>query len=206
MPRHTTHLVRSYSGRNGVKPRLLTMHTTEGLGTLDGLANFFDNPATQASSHKATNRFGDWITMVRDEDKAWTQESSNPFCLSIEQLGFASTAKRDWIVKYHNQLKTDARILAVWAAKYNIPIQWAHSAAGTGIISHNDLPGTHWDPGPGFPFNYLVWFTRYQFLLNAGKRRRAARYANLIKGAQAHYGVPARWRTTGYTQNGALHA
>src|SRR5690349_3052274 len=46
------------SSRNGVKPRLIVLHTTEGHNTaglddLRGLVSFFDNPNSQVSAHVA---------------------------------------------------------------------------------------------------------------------------------------------------------
>jgi hypothetical protein len=49
-----TRLVRNRSSRNGSRPRLMVLHTTEGdnhpgIRDLEGLAGWFDNPDAQAS-------------------------------------------------------------------------------------------------------------------------------------------------------------
>lgn len=83
------------SSRRGLKPRIIVLHTTEGhnrpgLTDLSGLVRFFDNPASQASSHVANDAEGNDARMVPDESKAWTQAAFNAVALSIEQIGFAS--------------------------------------------------------------------------------------------------------------------
>jgi N-acetylmuramoyl-L-alanine amidase len=89
--------VRNQSSRGGARPRLIVLHTTEGhsrrgSSDLEGLAAWFDNPASQASAHKGIDAEGNVVTMVPDSRKAWTQCAFNSVALSIEQVGFSSTS------------------------------------------------------------------------------------------------------------------
>jgi hypothetical protein len=166
-------LVRNKSSRGGVKPGLITIHTTEGsnhagITDLRGLGELFDSPGAEASSTVANDGDGNDARFVRDEDKAWTQASDNPFCLSIEQVGFAATSREDWYHKYPHQLANTAKWIAYWSEKWDIPIRRGVAPAGllirSGVASHKQLGisgGGHWDPGPGYPMRYVLLLAKY---------------------------------------------
>jgi len=171
--------VRNQSSRGGVKPRLIVLHTTEGhnrRGTsdLEGLAAWFDDPASQASAHKGIDAEGNVITMVPDSRKAWTQCAFNAVALSVEQVGFSSTSKGEWIARYHRGLRTVARQLAHWSIRHRIPL--AHSTV-RGVCQHKHLGRAgcgHFDCGPGYPERYVrVWalLWRQRFLWAKGRPR-----------------------------------
>lgn len=175
MAKHWKNYVRNYSSRGGVKPRLVVLHTTEshnrpGISDLTSLISWFNNSSSQASSHFGVDAEGNTVRMVKDEHKSWTQRSYNPQALSIEQVGFAKTTRKDWMTDYHVQLRATARIIAHWCDKYKIPYQ--HSSR-SGITRHVDIsgPGGHWDPGPGYPFNYVINFARaWHYFYKAKKK------------------------------------
>jgi hypothetical protein len=157
---HLTRIVRNQSSRNGVKPRLLVLHTTEshnraGVGDLQGLAAWFDNPAAQASSHIGNDAEGNDIRMVPDEAKAWTQAAFNSISLSIEQIGHAS--QTSW---GRAQLENTARWLAHWSRKYDIPLV---RSTTRGVCQHKDLGaagGGHHDCGPNYPLADVLRMAR----------------------------------------------
>jgi hypothetical protein len=156
-------LVRNKSSRNGARPQLIVLHSTEGsnvkgLGDLVGLGGFFDRPAVQASSHVATDAEGNSARYVRDSDKAWTQAHYNPVSLSIEQVGAA--AQKSWSLA---QRQETARWIAYWSKKHGIPIRKAIVSNGrvvrSGVIRHSELGslgGNHHDPGRGFDLHYVL--------------------------------------------------
>jgi N-acetylmuramoyl-L-alanine amidase len=160
MGAHRKRLVRNRSSRNGVKPRLLVLHTTEshnrpGVADLDNLAGWFDNPASQCSSHIGNDAEGNDIRMVPDEAKAWTQARFNSVSLSIEQIGHASQTR--WP---DAQLRNTARWLAFWSRKYGIPLV---RSTERGVCQHRDLGpggGGHHDCGPGYPFDRVLAMAR----------------------------------------------
>ena len=124
------------SSRNGLKPRLIVLHTTEGhnrpgLSDLRGLVSFFDNPRNQVSSHVANDAEGNDARIVPDERKAFTQAAFNSIALSIEQIGFASQTEFP-----QAQLENTARWIAHWSRKWGIPIR--HSTS-SGVCQHRDL-------------------------------------------------------------------
>jgi hypothetical protein len=137
-------LVRNCSSRHGASPLLIVVHDTEGanlpgLRDLQGLADWFDNPAAQASSHVATDADGNSARFVRDEDKAWHVAFYNPVSLGIEQVGFAS--QKTWTLA--EQAET-ARWIAYWSKLHGIPIRKGRvtldgRVACSGVVRHSEL-------------------------------------------------------------------
>lgn len=169
------------SSRNGVNPRLMVLHSTEGvntrgIGDLVGLASFFDRLATQASSTVAIDDEGQSARLVPDSRKAWTQAGYNSLALSIEMIGRAAQSK--WTAA---EVDEAARWLAYWSHKHGIPLQRGRVANGrvlrAGVVTHKQLGalgGGHVDPGDGFPVNRCIRRARYFRALQA-KRRAAKR-------------------------------
>lgn len=197
MAKAFTALVRNRSSRHGTRPSLIVLHTTEGhnrAGTSDliGLANWFDNPAAQSSSHVGIDAEGNKVRMVPDGEKAWTQANFNPQALSIEQVGFASKSKRFWITRYHRGLRAVAEQVADWSIKYNIPLK--HSTS-RGVCQHSDLGaagGGHHDCGPGYPFKYVLYWARLIAWRKKGRKggwrqANARRYKNAVLRQQRRY-------------------
>jgi N-acetyl-anhydromuramyl-L-alanine amidase AmpD len=167
-PQHRLRLLdRNFSSRLGARPTAIAIHSTEGadipnsVQDLDGLRNWFNNPAAQASAHLGIDGDGHAYRMVADEFKAWTILQLNPVTLNIEMVGFASQAPNAWEGRQVNKV---AQYVAYWSHKYGIPIRHGlvRSVNGfpvvlrSGVITHKQLTdagfGTHTDPGKNFPF------------------------------------------------------
>ena len=151
-----TRLVRNYSTRRGVPPRIFVLHYTvspnrTGWSDVYAVAGLFDRAAFQASSNYITDDEGHCLYIVRESDKAWTQAAANPFAISVEQIntgheptyaGSAGLAKIALIVH-------DA------AHRWHFPIQQGLVAGclvvRPGIVDHNSLGacgGGHHDITP----------------------------------------------------------
>lgn len=199
MKPEVTHIVRNRSSRGGVKPQLIVLHTTEGTnrpGTPDlaGLGDFFDQASVQASSHVANDGEGHDARFVPDDEKAWTCSNDNPFTLNLEQIGFASTSRRDWFKLYSHQLANTAKWIAYWSREWDIPIRRGVAPAGflvrSGVASHKQLGimgGGHWDPGPSYPMRYVLRLARY-FAMDEGPKVEKLR--RKINRTRRHYGLP----------------
>lgn len=156
-------LVRNASSRNGARPLLMVLHSTEGanvtgLADLVGLGRFFDTEGVDASSTVANDAEGNSARYVRDSVKAWTQAFYNPVSVSIEMVGRA--AQTEWS---DEQIDESARWLAYWSRKHGIPLQRGAVIGGrvirAGVVTHKDLGilgGGHVDPGAGFPVNKCI--------------------------------------------------
>lgn len=148
------------SSRHGVDPCLIVVHSTESSNIPDSardlraIADWFDNPSAQASSHVVVDSDGQSARLVPDTRKAWTQAYYNPWCLSIEMIGRAAQTR--WA---HAEVEEAARWIAMWHERHGIPIRkGAVSVDGrilrTGVVRHADLGrlgGGHSDPGASFP-------------------------------------------------------
>lgn len=197
MPKTIKRIVRNRSSRRGVTPRLIVLHTTEGtnragLSDLLGLASWFDNPASQASSHLGIDQEGNAVRMVPDAEKSWTQVSYNPQALSIEQVGFASSSTRYWVVTYDAGLRRTAQALARWSNKYKIPLKLS---TYKGVCEHRHLGqagGGHHDCGVNYPLQYVLdwaYLWRWRFKGSPAHSKPQAEYRKRrILAVQRKYG------------------
>jgi N-acetylmuramoyl-L-alanine amidase-like protein len=155
--------VNNQSQREGGRPKLIVFHTTEG-GNEDSLIAEFNDSESDASAHVITTADGKIIRCVPDNKKAWTQCSFNPYCLSDEQIAFASDSRSNWFNR-PAQLMAAAKIAAYWSVTHHIPLRRGIIAPGqlsilrTGIVQHKDLGGIgcgHSDCGTGWPQGYVT--------------------------------------------------
>jgi hypothetical protein len=152
------------SSRNGTRPLLIVVHSTEGqnilhsMRDLEGLGSWFNNPQAQASSNVGVDSDGYSALFVPDERKAWAQAYYNPWSLSIEFVGKAALADET-----EAMYDKGAMYIAYWSKKYNIPIRKGSVTTGgkitrTGVIRHSDLGhlgGDHHDPGSSFNLAHM---------------------------------------------------
>lgn len=174
-PKHDTFIVRNQSERRG--PVLaIAVHSTESAdipGTKDdlrGVRSWFNNPASDASSHIGVDGSGNTEVWVRSNKKAWTIGAANSFTCNIEFVARAAQPKSAW---EEAQLKEGAKWAAYWAIKYNLPIQkgivrniGGHCVCTKkGIIRHSDVSaagfGDHGDPGANFPMARFIELAQY---------------------------------------------
>ncbi len=200
MKPEVTHNVRNQSARStSAAPVLIVLHTTEGhnrpgISDLVGLANFFDEPGREASSHVANDAEGHDARMVPDDRKAWTCAGFNSVSLNIEQIGFAATSKAEWFKGAPRQLANTAKWIAFWHEKFGIPIRRGTVRGSTvtrsGVVGHKQLGiegGGHVDPGTAYPFDYVLDLAVY-FSTKAGTaaHKKARADANKVR---RHYGL-----------------
>jgi N-acetyl-anhydromuramyl-L-alanine amidase AmpD len=155
------------SSRNGVKPQLIVLHSTEGtnvtgLGDLTGLGSWFATKSAQVSSHVATDAEGNSARFVADGDKAWHCARYNSLSLGIEQVGKA--AQTSWA---EAQQRETARWMAYWSRLHGIPLQKGAVANGVvtrpGVLRHSELGplgGGHSDPGHDYPLHEVLDLAR----------------------------------------------
>ena len=170
--------ISAFSSREGIKPRLIVLHDTEGhnlkgVSDLRSLGQMFENSArtgiNQRSSHVATDAEGHSARFVNDEDKAWHVGNWNKWTLGIEQIGKASQAS--WP---NAQLLETARWIAKGHRDFEIPIQHGKvrqdrlEIVRAGVIRHSELGalgGGHSDPDGSppsgrYPFDEVLRVAR----------------------------------------------
>jgi len=158
----------NYSSRGGSSVRLIVVHTAEGARTIESLGNFFASSSAQVSSHTGIDdKRGKIGEYVKRPNKAWTASEFNPVAIQTELCGFASWSTNEWRNNHDNMLRNCADWIAEEAKYYGLPItQLSASQAqgsGRGVCGHNELGargGGHWDPGPGFPWDYVLDLAR----------------------------------------------
>ena len=160
--------------RKGARIDAIVVHATEspdGPGTLDlrRLARYFTR--STKSSHVADDAEGNSSRMVADGLMAYHATYWNQRTLGIEQVGYSSFARAQWLAR-PRQLEASARWIAFWARSYRIPIRRCRVAgirynrrgrvvAGVivrrGVCSHAEVdPRNRDDPGPGYPWALVL--------------------------------------------------
>lgn len=175
-PDHSTYIVQNQSNRLDVPILAVAVHTTESSDIphswddIRSIRNWFNNPASQASSHNGIDGEGHTEVWVRSPRKAWTIGAANSWTLNIEFIGRAAQPSSNW---EEIQVKTGAKWAAYWGLKYDIPA--ARGDVGNhnglcvctkkGVIRHKDVTdagfGTHVDPGPSFPMEDFIAYMDY---------------------------------------------
>lgn len=152
--------------RNGARVRVLAVHTTEGIMRAVDLRAWKSWPG---SSHAAADDTGVLLDGAGDgfvdhDRAAWTLRSGNCWSENIELCAMASWTRAQWLARAE-LLDRCAYWLAVRAIARDIPLvkltPAQYRAGGSGVIGHHDhtvgySDGTHWDPGPGFPWDVVL--------------------------------------------------
>lgn len=184
-PEYERHIVQNRSERGGARVRGIMAHTTEsaevpgGDADLMSVFNWFNNPASQASSHVGIDGEGNSHLWVPSSQKAWTMghREINAETLNIEFIGRAAQPAADWEEK---QIKVGAKWAAYWILNLRSCDIAEHvkrlvmvpgpSIMTAGLGRHSDLTnvgvGTHTDPGPNFPMS--TWMRQTQYYIDNG--------------------------------------
>jgi N-acetyl-anhydromuramyl-L-alanine amidase AmpD len=128
------------------------------------VAKWFAGPqAPQASAHYCVDAI-DVIQCVGESDIAWAAPGANANGLHIEHAGRAGQTVEQWADAYSvATLERSAALCADLCRRYGIPIKRLGpdevKVGARGICGHVDVTrafpekkGTHWDPGPNFPW------------------------------------------------------
>lgn len=160
----TTHLVRNFSSRRGVRPRLFVLHYTvspnrPGWGDVNAVVSLFDRSAFQASSNYVIDNEGNCAYIVRESDKAWTQAAANPVSISVEVINTGHEPTYAGSVG----LAKIARVIHDADARWAIPNQRGAvngcTVARAGIIDHHSLGacgGGHFDIQPPYSVDAVI--------------------------------------------------
>lgn len=172
---------RKRSGRL-IDPSVIVVHTTEGHENQMSARNtaaWFRNPLAKVSAHFVVDA-GEIIECVRPTDTAWHAGTANPFSIGIEICGTARQSAAQWLDDYSvATLKRAATLIAELGITFGIDVRKLDDAEllanynGTivsGVCGHDDvsrvLGGTHWDPGPQFPWqDFMLAIHGYRELL-----------------------------------------
>lgn len=161
------------SDPRGTRPvSLVALHTAEGARTAASLGAYFWRDDINASSHVGIDA-GNTLQYVPYDRSAWTLRSGNPISDNAEICGFARWTREQWLSTGIVDGCASPRAMldraAAWIRSRCLargipirrltPLQVAAGAAGG--IGHFDWTmgmgdGSHTDPGPGFPWDYVI--------------------------------------------------
>lgn len=150
---------------------LVVIHTAEAAdlsgvdNTAEGVANFFAQESTQASTQLAVDR-DSCVRMLPDLVIPWGASGANHDGLHVEICGRAGWDKERWLSdEVKPMLNRTAAKVAKWCWQYKIPRRWLTvidlRADKRGLTTHADVNaafkrGSHWDPGPNFPHDWFL--------------------------------------------------
>ena len=157
------------SSRGGTKVDLFLLHTQEGDGNADSLAQFLQGH--EVSYHYTVsedyNDHGVTVVDVVDTDEAsWSVLSANSRSINLCFAGSRAGWSRDQWMKQSRAIDVAAYLAVQDCRKYNIPLVvigtgGKYSAARAGVSDHRYVTdilrdGTHTDVGGGFPVDYFT--------------------------------------------------
>lgn len=163
------------SSRGGIPITLVAIHTNEGDNpadvypdrTAENLARYLGG--VNASYHAIVDD-DSVVPYVPDQRYAWALRRGNPRSLNLCFTGWASWSRGEWL-RHDRMLRLGADRVRAWCDLYDIPIRKLTPAEVgrdlSGIIGHHDWTvgkndGSHWDPGPGFPWDVFLGYVREQ--------------------------------------------
>jgi hypothetical protein len=151
----------SRSGRNVI---WVCVHTAEGIRKATDLRAFFER-SKDSSAHAVADDVTLLDNLVSYSQAAWTLRNGNSRSDNLELCGFASWSRDEWLTNHKGMLNNAAAWIKTRCIARGIPIRKLDAAGvrrgDAGVIGHVDYTngtgdGTHWDPGPGFPWDYVI--------------------------------------------------
>jgi len=143
----------SPASRNPGDVDAVIIHTVE--GSASGAVSWFhdctyNGLGSQVSAHYVVSESGSVTQVVAEEDIGWHVSCWNSFTIGIEHEGYASDSFHpDALYQASAALTTD--ILGDW----NLPVDRAYVMGHVEIDSNCNQNG-HWDPGPGWDWDYYM--------------------------------------------------
>jgi hypothetical protein len=149
----------SASSRHGARIENFLLHTQEGNGTAESLANYLDNPANGVSYHY-TVRDGVVVDVVDTDLASWSVLDANSYTINLCFAGSRAGWSRDEWMARRDDIRIAAWLAVQDARKYGFD---PHVIAPpyerrSGISDHNYVTrclgiGNHTDVGPNFPWD-----------------------------------------------------
>lgn len=173
---HVNDLAAQSSDRQGTEVIWVVVHTAEGptdsapadpaadAGSAQGLLDFFKTK-TDRSCHAIADDDMLLDNLVPYNRAAWTLRGGNSRSDNLELCGLADWPRSTWL-QHPGMLNNAARWVASRIkARPGIPARFIGTQGvrdgAKGVIGHWNYTeatgdGTHWDPGPGFPWDYVI--------------------------------------------------
>ncbi|OZE95183.1 hypothetical protein CH302_19250 [Rhodococcus sp. 15-2388-1-1a] len=156
----------NHSQRWGSKPRLWVLHTQEGNGSAQSLANYLQQASSQVSYHYSIDN--ELCVDVVDTDRAsWSVLDANSYSINLCFGGSRAAQSRDvWLDRFGAAIDYAAFLFVQDARKYGFAnlrtLSWDEIRRGlAGGTDHYGITkglgiGSHTDVGPNFPWDRFI--------------------------------------------------
>lgn len=165
-PEFTEHvrLTGGSSSRHGARVNNAFIHTEQGNGSAESLANYCSNLANQVSYHY-TVRDRIVFSIVDTNRAAWSVLNKNPSSINLCFAGsYAEWSREEWL-RREDDIAIAAWLLVEDAKKHSFSsaVIAPPYRRGDGISDHRYVTqvlgmGTHWDVGDGFPWDVFAGY------------------------------------------------
>ncbi|MFI6168857.1 glycoside hydrolase domain-containing protein [Nocardia sp. NPDC051052] len=160
------------SSRQGAPVIWFLVHTQEGNGSAQTLANYLQSPSSQVSYHYTVDNDHQVVDVVDTDQSAWCALDANNRSINLCFAGSrASWTREEWLDQMSDGIDIAAYLAVQDCRRYGIPIRVISAAqlgAGEpGIADHYAVTaglgvGTHTDVGEGFPWDtFAAALTKY---------------------------------------------
>jgi hypothetical protein len=155
------------AAHGGTFPVRAVLHSTEspnyeGVKDLFGIASYWSRVSWGPGAHLTIDCDGNTALNLNERELGYHVSGRNTGSLGIEQIGYARYSRVQWLA-CPRQLEKVAKWLAYWHEEFDLSLR--HDPE-RGVSTHNEqshyagLAGGHWDPGPGYPFSYVMHLAR----------------------------------------------
>lgn len=156
--------------------QLIVLHSMEAPEkgtTAESVADYFTwlPPTRKASAHYCVDS-NSIVQCVQCKDVAFGAPNANRNGIHIEMAGYARQKREEWLDEFGKLMLANVAALCAEVLMPKFKIQpvfifapglksLSKNPQTTGFTTHAEVskafnPGGHWDPGPGFPFDYLL--------------------------------------------------
>jgi len=149
--------------RDGATVMWFLLHTQEGDGTAQSLANYLQNPNSQVSYHYTVDDDGNVVDVVDTDLSSWSVLDANPRSINLCFAGSrAGWSRQQWLDHMGRAIDIAAYLAVQDCRRYGIPprvISPEELGRGLpGIADHWAITsglgiGSHTDVGQGFPWD-----------------------------------------------------
>ncbi|MEU7766436.1 glycoside hydrolase domain-containing protein [Nocardia sp. NPDC049190] len=152
----------SASSRHGARVVNFLLHTQEGNGTAESLANYLNDPSRGVSYHY-TLRDGVVVDVVDTDSASWSVLDANPYTINLCFAGSRAAWSRDRWLSIRDDLRIAAWLAVQDARKYGFdtyviapPYQQRSGISDHKYVTECLGIGTHTDVGPNFPWDVFA--------------------------------------------------
>lgn len=155
---------KSASGRGGARVTNFLLHTQEGNGTAESLANYLNNPANGVSYHYTIDNDVTVVDVVNTDLASWSVLNANPFTINLCFAGSrAAWTRQQWLDNMGDAIDVAAYLAVQDCQKYGFaatviapPYWYADGISDHRYVTDELGIGDHTDVGPGFPWDVFA--------------------------------------------------